>query len=213
MARFGTVIFDCDSTLSAVEGIDELAGGDAAVRALTAGAMRGEVPLEEVYGRRLELVRPSRERVQTLGRHYVERMVPGSRETLHALARAGVLVRVVSGGLRPAVLVLTRELLLPDDDVAAVELDFTADGAYAGFDATSPLARSNGKAAVIQGWLPQLRGPVLMVGDGVTDLEARPPADAFAAFTGVVARAAVVAGADFVTEDMAAVRALVLGPE
>jgi phosphoserine phosphatase len=39
---------------------------------------------------------------------------------------------------------------------------------------------------------------MLLVGDGATDLEARPALDAFAAFTGVVCRETVVAGADFV---------------
>ncbi len=211
MPRFGTVVFDCDSTLSALEGIDELAAGRPEVVELTHAAMRGEIPLEQVYGRRLELVRPSRERVQALGRQYIEALVPGARETVAALRAAGVRVRVVSGGLLPAVLLLARELGLAAQDVAAVDVYFAGDGAYAGFDAASPLARSGGKAAVLAAWRPELPAPVLMVGDGVTDLEARPPADAFAAFTGVVARPPIVAAADFVVEDMPAVRRLVLG--
>ena len=57
--RFRTVVFDCDSTLSAIEGIDELAGEHrSAVTELTEAAMRGEVPLQDVYGRRLALIRP-----------------------------------------------------------------------------------------------------------------------------------------------------------
>lgn len=210
MARFGTVIFDCDSTLSAIEGIDELAGGPPEVKALTDAAMRGEVPLQEVYGRRLALVRPDRARVVALGARYVETLVPGARATVGALLAAGVRVRVLSGGVRPAVLVLARELGLGEADVAAVALRFAPDGSYAGYDESSPLARSGGKAEVIRSWRAELPGPVLLVGDGMTDLEARPAADAFAAFTGVAARAPVVAGADYVVDDMAAVRRLVL---
>ncbi len=212
MARFGSVVFDCDSTLSAIEGIDELAGEHhAEIQALTDAAMRGEVPLQDVYGRRLAIVRPGRERVAQLGRSYIEALVPGTREVLGALSAARVQVRVVSGGLRPAVLALTRTLAIPDEDVAAVEIRFDAAGAYAGYDADSPLTRSDGKATVLRGWLPALAGPVLMVGDGITDLEARPPADMFAAFTGVVARERVVAAADFVAASMMDVRRLVLG--
>ena len=56
---FDTVVFDCDSTLSAVEGIDELAGDHSAeVSELTRRAMDGEVPLDQVYGRRLEMIHP-----------------------------------------------------------------------------------------------------------------------------------------------------------
>ncbi len=210
MARFGTVVFDCDSTLSAIEGIDELAGGRPEIAALTGAAMRGEIALQEVYGRRLALVRPDRGRVRALGEEYVRALVPGARETVRALVEAGVCVRVVSGGVLPAVLALAQALGLGDEAVAAVALRFASDGSYAGYDIDSPLARSDGKAEVIRRWLPGLPRPVLMVGDGITDLEARPPADAFAAFTGVVVRAPVVAAADFVARDMAAVRRLVL---
>ncbi|MBI4545890.1 MAG: hypothetical protein HY703_11890, partial [Gemmatimonadetes bacterium] len=65
--RFGAVLFDCDSTLSAIEGVEELAAAHRAeVVALTESAMRGQVPLEQVYARRLELARPTRERVAEL---------------------------------------------------------------------------------------------------------------------------------------------------
>jgi len=199
--RFRTVLFDCDSTLSTIEGVDELARGHPEVHALTEAAMRGEVPLEEVYGRRLEIVRPSRAAVDALGRRYIETMVPGARETVRALLDAGVRVRVISGGLRPAVVALARELGLEDDDVAAVDVYFSADGAYAGYDAASPLARSGGKRVVVEEWLPELPRPVLMVGDGATDLEVQGLVDRFVAFAGVVARPAVIAAADDVIRE------------
>jgi phosphoserine phosphatase len=42
--------------------------------------------------------------------------------------------------------------------------------------------------------------PVVMIGDGVTDMQARPPADAFIGYGGVVVRKPVQEGADlFVT--------------
>src|SRR5690606_23891673 len=64
---FRSIVFDCDSTLVSVEGIDELAGAHKeAVQALTDAAMEGSVPLDEVYGRRLEIIRPTRARVDEL---------------------------------------------------------------------------------------------------------------------------------------------------
>ena len=67
---FQLVIFDCDSTLSAIEGVDELASlhgvGDE-VRRLTADAMQGLLRLEDVYGRRLDLIRPNAQSLQWLG--------------------------------------------------------------------------------------------------------------------------------------------------
>jgi phosphoserine phosphatase len=197
MPRFRTVLIDCDSTLSAIEGIDELAVHcREAVEQLTDAAMRGRIPLEEVYGRRLELVRPNRASLEALGREYVARLVPDARETISALQAAGVDVRIISGGLLPAVRAAARAVAIPDDRVAAVDISFDEAGAYAGFDTTSPLARSGGKRAAIESW--PIARPAMMVGDGSTDLEARPAVDLFVAFAGIVERPSVVSAADVV---------------
>jgi phosphoserine phosphatase len=197
MPKFRTVLFDCDSTLSAIEGIDELAVSCREdVERLTDAAMRGRIPLEEVYGRRLELVRPTRTAVEALGRTYVARLVPDARETVAALRSTGVDVRVISGGLLPAVMVVARELGVPPDRVDAVDISFAPDGSYAGFDSSSPLAATGGKRRAIERW--NIERPAMMVGDGSTDLEARPVVDLFVAFAGVVERPAVVQAADVV---------------
>jgi phosphoserine phosphatase len=198
--RFGTVVFDCDATLSEITGIDELSREQRSeVERLTDSAMSGQLPLEQIYARRLALARPNRRRVEDLGRLYVERLVPDAREVVAALADNEVDVRIVSSGVRPAVLALSRALGVPDDRVAAVDLRFDAAGEYDAF-ADSPLVASGGKVAVLEGW--QLNRPVMMVGDGMTDLETRPVVDLFVAFAGVVARPRVMAGADVVITDL-----------
>ena len=197
--RFRTIIFDCDSTLSAIEGIEELAHAHREeITRLTALAMNGEVPLEEVYGRRLELIRPTRADVERIGAGYIDALVPGAAQTVSRLQQAGAVVQVLSGGLGPAVRILTRHLGIADERVAAVEVDFRPSGEYAGFDVASPLARSGGKRHWIESAGVHLPRPMLLVGDGATDLEARPAIDAFAAFTGVVSREEVVRRADVV---------------
>ena len=101
---FSAVVFDCDSTLVSVEGVDLLAGEERArIEALTASAMRGEVPLEEVYGLRLEMLRPSRARVEDVARAYVEALVEDAVDVARALAEEGIQVWILSGGLLPAV--------------------------------------------------------------------------------------------------------------
>ncbi|MBV9774981.1 MAG: HAD-IB family phosphatase [Gemmatimonadetes bacterium] len=209
---FASVVFDCDSTLAAIEGIEELATGHAdEVRALTRAAMEGSIPLEEVYGRRLELIRPTRERVEALGREYVDALVEDARETVAALLWLDKEVRVLSGGLRPPVEAVARELGITAGAVAAVGIRFGADGAYLDFERDSPLARSGGKPRVLREW--KLPRPALLVGDGATDLEARPAVDAFAAYMGVEFRPAVAAGADVVLRgrSLAPVLALAAG--
>jgi phosphoserine phosphatase len=194
---FASVVFDCDSTLVGVEGIDELAGAAAErIAALTERAMTGQVPLEQVYGERLEIIRPHRLQLELLGELYRAALVPDAVETVRALLWLGKEVRLLSGGLLPPLLALADALGLPADGVAGVPIHLDDEGVYAGFDDASPLARSGGKEEVIRGW--ELPRPSLLVGDGATDLEARPAVDAFAAYTGVVHRPAVVEGADLV---------------
>ena len=59
------------------------------------------------------------------------------------------------------------------------------------FDREQPTSRSDGKAKVVATVKSNLGGGVLLVGDGVTDAAACPPADAFLGFGGVVARPTV----------------------
>jgi phosphoserine phosphatase len=214
--RFGTVVFDCDSTLCTIEGIEELAREHRAeIEALTEDAMRGTVPLEQVYGRRLELVKPPRGRVLGLGQRYIDTLVPDAREAVAALLAEGVHVRVISGGLKPAVMILARALGVEDSAVDAVDVYFGADGLYSGFDVSSPLAASGGKLKVVASWADRVPRPIMLIGDGATDQEAQPAVDAFVAFAGVAFRPAVVAAANAVIRDrtLAPVVPLALGGE
>jgi phosphoserine phosphatase len=216
VTAFGSVVFDCDSTLSSIEGIDELGRAhQTEIAALTDAAMRGAVPLEEVYGRRLERVRPSADDVAALGRAYVRSLVPDAREVVAALQRAGVVTAIISGGIRPAVLAVAEALGVDERLVWAVDVRFDALGAYAGFDEGSPLARAGGKRDLLLAQTSLLPPPVMLVGDGATDLEAAPAVDLFVAYAGVAVREPVVAGAGAVVRSasLAPVLALALGAE
>lgn len=193
---FDIVCFDCDSTLTRIEGIDELArraGVEEAVAPLTTAAMTGDLSLDAVYARRLELVRPDRRSIAWLGQCYVEAMVPGARETVQALVRAGKAVHIVSGGLKPALLPLAGALGVPEPRVHAVDVTFEDDGTYRGFDVRSPLVRRDGKAKVCRALGD---GSVALIGDGVTDIAARQAGVFVIGFGGVARRDAVIDGAD-----------------
>jgi phosphoserine phosphatase len=214
LKRVGTVVFDCDSTLSSIEGIEELARGHALeVARLTEAAMNGELPLEEVYGRRLELVQPTRDQVERLGELYAGTAVADARATVAALLEEGFQVRIISGGLRRPVAAFGATLGIPAGRIAAVDVEFDEDGRYRGYDAASPLARAGGKREVIALWRHEAPPPIMLVGDGATDLEASAAVDVFVGYAGVVARPAVMAGADIVlrSESLAPVLPLALG--
>jgi phosphoserine phosphatase len=115
---------------------------------------------------------------------------------------------MVSGGLREAILPLATELGIREEQVHAVSVFFDSKGEYSGFDDRSLMTRQNGKRATVKKLA--LKGPVLAVGDGMTDCEIRPVVDGFAAFTGFMKREPVVERADYVIENFAQLRSLVL---
>jgi len=206
-------VLDVDSTVSGIEGIDWLArrrGGDVAtdIARLTADAMRGAIPLENVYGRRLSFIQPTRAEIDALSEAYIAAIAPDCPSVITALRHAGIALVLVSGGIRQALLPLARHLNIGATNLRAVDIRFDADGNYAGFDEASPLATSSGKASVVASL--HLPRPVLAVGDGQTDLAMRPSVDSFAAFTGFVARDTVVRAADFVLNSFQALETAVL---
>jgi phosphoserine phosphatase len=213
VTRFNSVVLDVDSTLSGVEGIDWLASlRGAEVEAwsgsLTARAMEGLIPIEAVYGERMGVVKPTLSEIKELSAIYIDRVAPGAREALAELRERGVELVMVSGGLREAILPLAKELGIREERVHAVSVFFDSDGEYTGFDERSLLTRQNGKRAAVKEMA--LKGPVLAIGDGMTDCEIRPVVDGFAAFTGFTKRDPVVDRADYVIDNFDQLRALVL---
>jgi phosphoserine phosphatase len=208
--RFRSVVIDVDSTLSGVEGVDWLATlrGTAIAQQsarLTDQAMNGEIPIEQVYGDRLKLIRPTRSEVDALAQVYRDRLAVGADSVIAGFRRAGIRVVLVSGGFRRAIDPLARALGV---ELHAVDLYWNDAGEYVGFDSKSPLATQSGKLEVVRGLaLPR---PTLAVGDGSTDLGMRPAIDEFAAFTGFVRRQSVTAAADCEIDSYESLQALVL---
>ena len=197
---------DCDSTLSTIEGIDELAraqGEDVfnQVVELTNAAMNGEIPIAEVFPRRMDMIRPDRTLCDKVAALYVETMVPGAFEMIRDMKQQGWLPVILSGGFAPLIQPLARHLGI--DHVEAVPLYFHDDGSYKGYAGNYPTTRNLGKNEVIREWKQALLPErVMMMGDGMSDLETRPDVDVFIGFGGVVSRPKVASACDYWLTDM-----------
>lgn len=201
--KYDRICFDFDSTLSKIEGIDELAervGQREAITKLTDAAMNGEVPLESVYGHRLELIRPDCDAIAWLAGRYLSEIVDGVAELFELLRSRNREIHIVSGGLRQAMQPMAEFLSLPEECVHAVDVYFNEDGSYQDYDRQSPLAKAGGKAEVIR-QLSQDGKRVAMVGDGSTDLEAKQAGACFIGFGGVADRPKVREQADHYVSD------------
>jgi len=197
--KFRFVFFDVDSTLVTIEGIDVLAGGNVEIAKLTDAAMNGEIPLDQVYARRLDMIRPTRAQVDALAQQYVSSLTTGARETIETLRASGVAVHLVTAGIAQAIAPLAQDLGVRN--VHAVSLMFDDDGNYKDFDRRSFLTRPGGKELVVRDVLARSKGRSAFVGDGASDLEAKPAVDLFIGFGGVVVREKVKENAEvFVAE-------------
>ncbi len=193
------VVFDCDSTLSAIEGIDELArlrGPETfeEIEALTNAAMNGDVAIDEIFARRLEIIRPSEGACREVGQMYIEQIEPTAEATLEKLRAAGWTPAIVSGGFTQVIEPLAHYLGIAR--VEAVPLKFNADGSYAGFDASAPPTRNGGKPEIITTLKTEYQPErIVMVGDGISDLETQSEVDQFIGFGRYAERERVAAEA------------------
>ncbi|MDB4041592.1 HAD-IB family phosphatase, partial [Akkermansiaceae bacterium] len=147
------IAFDCDSTLSAIEGVDELArlaGQDIfrQVEELTTQAMNGEIAIEEVFAKRLDLIQPTRQQCADVGQMYLDHIEPTAKETIRTLQSKGWECIIISGGFTPCIEPLAKELGI--QRIEAVPLLFTEEGNFSGFDENYPTTRNGGKPEIIQ---------------------------------------------------------------
>lgn len=206
------IIFDCDSTLSLIEGIDELArlaGQESEIAALTRKAMEGDVSLESVYERRMVAVKPTRAQMRAIKKAYRDHVVPDAPAVVAALHELGKQVFIVSGGLFEAVADFGEWLGVPCDHIFAVGMEYDQlsgewwryhhpnDAEHFLAVEDHPLAGTGGKAAIIENEIrSRHKGRAMLIGDGLSDLEARPAVDLFIGFGGAVRRARVARDAD-----------------
>lgn len=190
-ARYPLAFFDVDSTLVTIEGIDELGGGNPEIARLTEAAMNGSIPIDEVYGKRLEIIRPSSVAVEALAVRYVDSLLSDAVSVFSRLRQGGVEIHLVTAGIAQAVQPLADHLGVPARAVHAVKLIFDEEGRYLDFDRRCHLTRSGGKELEVLNVRARTHGMAVMVGDGVSDLEAKGAVDLFIGFGGVRTREAV----------------------
>jgi len=228
--HYDHVFFDCDSTLTAVEGIDVLAdasGKGWRIGVLTQAAMEGQLDLEEIYDKRLRALRPTRRQIEQIRQVYKQHIVEDAAQVIQALQDWGHQVYIISGGLAEPVIQFGLFLGIPRGNIRAVEVAYNAlsgdwwqheelrgrDESYLTYD-HGDLTVSDGKARIVRELLQGKRGRSLLVGDGMSDLSAGTAVDLFVGYGGVVSRSSVLAKAPaFIhTPSLAPLLTLAAGP-
>ncbi|KAF6023472.1 aay [Bugula neritina] len=177
------VCFDVDSTVITGEGLDELASymnkGEE-IAALTRKAMGGTMTFREALEMRLNILQPNKSDLQG----FIQKNSLQFTEGLRCVFGVWGFISIIQP--------IADQLNIPTSSIYANHLKFNEDGSYAGFDVDQPTSASGGKPKVAQ-ILKETKGykHLVFIGDGATDAEASPPADAFIGFGGNVVRDSV----------------------
>jgi len=198
LVKSDAVCFDVDSTVIQEEGIDVLAkslGKYDIVSELTTQAMMGDVKFEDALKSRLDVLQPSRQVILSFLQNHQFKLSPGIDELIRVLQQRGKHVYFVSGGLRIMIEPVAKSLNIPLQNIYANTLFFHDDdnGSFKGHDSDEPTSADLGKARALSNILeknPQYEN-IVMVGDGVTDAQAKPPATSFIGYGGIVERQTV----------------------
>ena len=172
LSDYALAVMDMDSTLVAIECIDEIAdmcGAKPEVAVITALAMRGEIDYAESLRRRVRLLAGLPE--EALERVYRERvrLNPGAERLLAALRKHGVRTLLVSGGFTFFAERLKARLGF---DASCANTPEIRAGALTG-ELTGAIVDANGKAQALRDMCNVLgiaRARVLGIGDGANDL-------------------------------------------
>jgi phosphoserine phosphatase len=173
LADFRLVVMDMDSTLITIECIDEIAdmvGLKPRVAAITASAMRGEIPFAESLRRRVGLLDGLDG--SALQRVYDERLKlsPGAETMLAAMRAAGLKTLLVSGGFTFFTSRLQQRLGL--DFTLANTLE-TSGGKLTG-RVLGDIVDATAKAGKVKSVCAELgieTRRTVVIGDGANDLE------------------------------------------
>lgn len=169
------IVFDCEGTLTTLEGINFLAKNNGVgdlIHALTTETMATAGLNPAFYQQRLDLVLPRREQVYALGHQYFAHQSTHTAEVIQLLQRLNKTIYLLSAGINPAVKMFGELLQIPAENVYAVDLRFDQQGNFLRYDESSPLVENHGKQSIIKS-LKEKHEHIIQIGNGLTDLAAR----------------------------------------
>lgn len=206
-------VIDFDSTVTQVEGLDELAAialkgqADGAeivkkIKALTDAGMSGEISFSEALKSRIELLKANKSHIEILIDFLKTKISDSFLRNKSFLKEYNADIYIVSSGFKEFILPITQSLGLKDENVYANTFTFDEEGNITGVDQSNVLAQTGGKIKLMESL--KFEGHVSVIGDGYTDFEIKKAgfADRFYAFTENVERPKVVAEADFAIKSL-----------
>lgn len=206
-------IIDFDSTITKVEGLDQLAAialaqspdGDKIVnkiKELTDAGMNGEISLSESLSQRMSLLNANRQHVESLVEFLKDNISESFERNKKFLSEYADQILIVSSGFKDFIDPIALHLGLKVENVYANTFIYNGKGDITGIDNDNLLSQTGGKVKLVKSL--NLDAHVSVIGDGFTDYEIKESglADRFYAFVENVERQKVVDVADFAIKSL-----------
>ncbi len=206
-------IFDFDSTLTKVEGLDILAEITLTnnpkkeetieeIIKITNLGIDGEISFTQSLERRIKLLNAKRSDIELLIkelRKHVSSSIERNREFFESFSEN---IYVISAGFKEFIDPIVAAYNIPSDRVFANTFEFNEEGEIIGFDRDNVLSSHNGKIQCLKNL--QLKGEIQVIGDGYSDYVTKEAgvADKFFAYTENVARQKTIENADHITPNL-----------
>jgi HAD superfamily phosphoserine phosphatase-like hydrolase len=170
------IFFDFDSTLVSVETLDVLISQNLQteqqkedIKSITNQGMTGEIPVFESLSKRLGVAQIHKKDIKSFAEALPAFITENIEFYIENLTLSGHDIHIISGGFEDYILNTANALNISQNHIHCNQLTYTEQGFVKGFDTHNPLCQNGGKGQVIENL--NLDQSVIMVGDGITDLE------------------------------------------
>jgi len=206
-------VFDFDSTLTSVEGLDVLAEITLAnnpkkdeilqeIVDITNLGIDGDISFTDSLEKRIKVIGATKADLELLVERLKTFISDSVKRNKSFFIENSEHIYIMSAGFKEFIIPVVAEYNIPAERIYANTFEFDKNGKINGFDRTNPLSVTDGKIECLRKM--NLQGEVQMIGDGYSDYVTRKAgvADKFFAYTENVTRAKTIKNADYIVPNL-----------
>jgi len=206
-------VFDFDSTLTSVEGLDVLAEITLAnnpkkdeilqeIVDITNLGIDGDISFTDSLEKRIKAIGATKEDLDLLVERLKTFISDSVKRNKSFFIENSENIYIMSAGFKEFIIPVVAEYNIPAERIYANTFTFDKEGKINGFDRENPLSVTDGKIQCLRDM--NLQGEVQMIGDGYSDYVTRKAgvADKFFAFTENVTRPKTIKNADYIVPNL-----------
>jgi D-3-phosphoglycerate dehydrogenase len=206
-------VFDFDSTLTSVEGLDVLAEISLKnnpnksevinkIQEITDLGIDGDISFSDSLNTRIALLKANRSQLTELVGLLKTKISNSVKKNKHFFKKYSSQIYVISCGFKEFIEPVVAELNINPERIFANSFTYDENGLITGFDESNPLSQHDGKVSCLRS--SGIQGEIQIIGDGYSDyvMKREGIADKFFAYTENVTRKKAIDNADYVVANL-----------